>query len=128
MKVVFFYCATKDRKKELLKKCLYRTASITAGIMVTYCVLPTPLSYTVAYADELEKGVSGITSIGYSVWKVLKTISMFVLACFTVRDILKELNDSSIKDISKILVKYLSAWAVIVFILKIFGWVDSLAK
>lgn len=86
--------------------------------MVSHGVLP-------AYV-RAASGVDGINNIGYAIWSVLKTIAMFVLAGFTVRDILKELNDSSIRDIGGIVIKYAAAWAIIVFILKIFKWIDSL--
>lgn len=127
MKVVFFYCTTKDREKELLMKSLKKTMKITVGLMVTHCVFPGPLQY-IAYASDFEEGIQGINTIGYAIWRVIKAIAMFALAAFTVRDILKEMNESSIKDMSTIVLKYTAAWAVVVFILKIFAWIDKLAK
>lgn len=123
MKIIIFHYSNKDFKKEILKKTLCKTLAISTGIIISQCVLP-----SLVFASEIDKDIQKINNTGYQIWRILKTIAMFVLAGFTARDILKELNDSSIRDISKIVVKYGFAWGVIVFILKIFAWIDRLSK
>lgn len=118
MKIIYFYSSLSDKKKELLKKIVVRTTLITIGILATQGVVPV---FAIANAE-------GIEPMGYAIWKVIKKIAMFVLAGFTVRDVLKEMNDSSLQDIGATVVKYGAAWVIIVFILKVFTWIDNLAN
>lgn len=118
MKIIFFYSSQSSDNKKKFIKIVRKTLLITAGIAITQGAVP-----AIAAVDT-----SGVESIGYEIWKVIKVISLFVLAGFTVRDILRELNDSSLKDIGGIVVKYSAAWAVIVFIIRFFLWIDGLGK
>jgi hypothetical protein len=118
VKIVFFYSSNSDNNRKKFFKIVGKTLLITAGIAVSQGALP-------AFAAV---DTSGAESIGYEIWRVVKVISMFILAGFIVKDILREANDSSLKDIGIIVVKYTAAWVVIVFIIKFFLWIEKLGS
>lgn len=123
MKIVFMYCKNDDNKRKKLLKTLGKIAIITEAIIITQGALP-----NFVLASGTDKAITSANSIGFEVWKVIKTGAMWIMAGFAVKDILESLNDGDHKAIGKILFKYGLAFAAIAFLIKYFLWIDSLSK
>lgn len=119
MKIVYFYSSPQDkrRKQKKLMKIILKIIAITISIAITHGAIP-------VYAID----TSGAERIGYEIWKIVRIIALFVLAGFTVRDVIRDANDSTLKDILGIVLKYSTAWIVVAFIIKFFLWIEKIGN